>query len=117
MKGPVFRERRHQGPAFRGFRRIQKSQGDGPDIHGHHVSEQEQLKDRGHKKQRSVFFVPEKLDEFLPHQLSDPKKRHLHALPFQQNKGDQGEEEEHGEKHGKIKPEKIETDIPEVDAV
>jgi hypothetical protein len=62
----------YQFPAFIRFVEIKERRRDIVDIHGHGVTEQNNLDDRGHEKKKPHFLVPEYMEEFLNDNLFYP---------------------------------------------
>jgi hypothetical protein len=71
-----------QPAALRGAGLIEESDPDVPHIGGDHVAENNQLDKRGNDQQGPVLFIPEKLDEFLSYEFTNPQPTHIKALPF-----------------------------------
>ena len=71
-----------QHPAFPGAGLIQQDHPDVPDIVVDHIAKDQELNEGRNDQDGPVLFIPEKLDEFLPHQLADPEPVHLRAPPF-----------------------------------
>ncbi len=68
--------------AFTGAGLIHQGHPDVLDIVIDHIAEDQKLDEGRHDQDGPVFFVPEKLDEFLAHQFADPKPVHLRTPPF-----------------------------------